>query len=447
MRSTLLALALLPLVPSALGAVRPGAPSHPIDIGLVDSTTADHSALVDAGAAHHQRSRSHTLLARRQRAHAVANRRETTIDKAGKTLVRRMKKRATCQAPVAAGSATATPSSTVDAETLQAKPSSTTPASSTIATEAASSTGAPASASPSSAAASASAESASASSTASAASTAATGSLATIFPQQGSSWWTTSTLSSSALSFSDAMTPLTSGKFPATSTAPDGTLGLIANYPGGTYGYSSANGQGFSFYSPASANGVDVSTATEVLFTYSVFFPTGFDFVKGGKLPGIYGGTSLEAAKTCSGGRQDDRADCWSARTMFRTNGMGEFYNYFPTSAVQPAGYCSTAPMSVCNPQYGDSIGRGVFTFATGAWTTVGQRLKMNDVGVSNGEQELYINGQSVLKLDSLQIAVKDGTHIYGIMAQTFFGGGDSSWANPETQSAWFKDWSMTVLA
>lgn len=49
------------------------------------------------------------------------------------------------------------------------------------------------------------------------------------------------------------------------------------------------------------------------------------------------------------------------------------------------------------------------------------QRLKLNDVGQSNGEQELFVNGQSVLHLTGLEIAADPATKIYGIMAQTFF--------------------------
>jgi hypothetical protein len=67
------------------------------------------------------------------------------------------------------------------------------------------------------------------------------------------------------------------------------------------------------------------------------------------------------------------------------------------------------------------AVGRGSFTWATGQWTTVAQRLRLNDAGQSNGEQELFVNGQSVLHLTGLQIAADANTKIYGIMAQTFF--------------------------
>ena len=66
-------------------------------------------------------------------------------------------------------------------------------------------------------------------------------------------------------------------------------------------------------------------------------------------------------------------------------------------------------------------VGRGSFTWPTGSWQTVALRLKLNDVGSSNGEQELFVNGQSVMNLSGLQIAVESDTKIFGIMAQTFF--------------------------
>jgi hypothetical protein len=67
------------------------------------------------------------------------------------------------------------------------------------------------------------------------------------------------------------------------------------------------------------------------------------------------------------------------------------------------------------------TVGRGSFTFPTEEWLTLAQRIKLNDVGVANGEQELFVNGVSTINLTGLEISVKSDTKIYGIMAQTFF--------------------------
>jgi hypothetical protein len=151
------------------------------------------------------------------------------------------------------------------------------------------------------------------------------------------------------------LNPLQFGKLPSESTSPDGQSALIANYPAGTFHYSASTGHGYSFYTAGSHNNVLVSGAKEVLFSYSIYFQDGFQFVKGGKLPGLYGGTSLDNAKSCSGGRQDSRDSCFSARLMWRTNGMGEIYNYYPQAVYQNTGYCNTQPLSKCDTTYGDS--------------------------------------------------------------------------------------------
>lgn len=72
---------------------------------------------------------------------------------------------------------------------------------------------------------------------------------------------------------------------------------------------------------------VDLSRANNVSLGYSVFFPVDFDFVKGGKLPGLYGGT-----RGCSGG--NPAVDCWSTRLMWRSDGKGEVRNLSSSSSI-----------------------------------------------------------------------------------------------------------------
>jgi len=68
---------------------------------------------------------------------------------------------------------------------------------------------------------------------------------------------------------------------------------------------------------------LDVSKASNVTFEYKVFFPSDFEWVKGGKLPGLYGGHT-----GCSGGNA--ALDCFSTRLMWRTGGAGELYLVSP---------------------------------------------------------------------------------------------------------------------
>jgi hypothetical protein len=97
--------------------------------------------------------------------------------------------------------------------------------------------------------------------------------------------------------------------------APDGTPALRAFYQKGSISPGhTPNGltPGFSLYSKT---GIDLSKGTEVVFSYKAYFQDGFDFKKGGKMPGLYGGVNDAIAKTCSGGNHGENK-CWSARMM-----------------------------------------------------------------------------------------------------------------------------------
>ncbi|KAI0081410.1 hypothetical protein K474DRAFT_1682014 [Panus rudis PR-1116 ss-1] len=224
--------------------------------------------------------------------------------------------------------------------------------------------------------------------------------------------------------------------------APDGHLSMKAHYPEGSYTFSHDPQGGFSFYAPGPSN-VDLTTAKEATFGYRAYFPAGFDFVKGGKVPGLYGGNSDSEALSCSGGRRDN--GCFSVRMMWRTNGAGELYTYLPPDYSQNQAVCNVPPFSTCNDVYGASVGRGAFTWATGGWTTVAQRVKLNDVGVANGELELFFNGKSVINVGGLMIRTSDSGRIRGMQFQTFFGGSDTSWASPKDQDAYFSDFAVSI--
>ncbi|KAG6826809.1 hypothetical protein H0H92_014343 [Tricholoma furcatifolium] len=271
-----------------------------------------------------------------------------------------------------------------------------------------------------------------------------------LFPVSGaSSSWTTSPKDSSALALSDATlrpTKVDSSLTHSYVNAPDGKLSMQAHYPEGSYTFGHEPAGGISFYAPGPSD-VDLTTAKEATFGYSVYFEEGFEFNLGGKLPGLYGGNSQEEAYTCSGGRRD--GGCFSARLMWRTDGAGELYTYLPpyTDSEFAANevQCSVPPFSTCNPTYGASVGRGSFSFKAGGWTTVTERVRLNDVGQANGELELFVNGESVINVSGLILVDSSEGRMYGIQMQTFFGGSTSNYASPKTQDAYFSDFTVAI--
>lgn len=65
-----------------------------------------------------------------------------------------------------------------------------------------------------------------------------------------------------------------------------GKTWMEAYYPLGSYIFSATPRGGINFYATGPTS-VDLTTAKEATFGYSVYFPDDFDFVKGGKLPGL----------------------------------------------------------------------------------------------------------------------------------------------------------------
>lgn len=204
---------------------------------------------------------------------------------------------------------------------------------------------------------------------------------------------------------------------------------LAAFYPAGSYS-SGTGGTSFSTY-------FNDSSATDfrtMLLSYDLAFESGFQFVKGGKLPGLRGGDLTG----CDGGANSDT--CFSTRLMWRTAGAAEAYTYLQDSAL-----CKDSNV-ICNDDgYGTSIGRGDFTWATGAWNHVDMVVGLNNPPtLSNGFLEVYHNGVIAINQTGLQIRSSTSVaSIQGIFFSTFFGGADNTWATPVNQSTYYRNFQM----
>ncbi|MEV5412774.1 polysaccharide lyase [Thermopolyspora sp. NPDC052614] len=151
--------------------------------------------------------------------------------------------------------------------------------------------------------------------------------------------------------------------------------------------------------------------ADAVRLTYHVRFPDGFAFVKGGKLPGLFGGTRT------SGGRIPDGSDGLSTRYMWRRAGAGEVYAYLPTSH-----------------DHGTSLGRGAWTYPTGRWIRLEQDVRLNTPGKADGSITVRLDGRQVFRADALTFRTTGDLRIDGVFFSTFFGGDDASWSSPSDQ-------------
>ncbi|MFN0117598.1 MAG: polysaccharide lyase [Elusimicrobiota bacterium] len=154
---------------------------------------------------------------------------------------------------------------------------------------------------------------------------------------------------------------------------------------------------------------MQVPEADQMYLTYEVEFQEGFDFVKGGKLPGLFGG------KTASGGQRAPNS--FSTRLHWRANGEGELYLYvFDPDSKEKS--------------YGKSIGRGSWTFKPGQKYKIEQIVTLNTVGKKDGKVEVFVDGKKVVVEEGIEFRTDKEAKISHILFSTFFGGDDETWAS-----------------
>ena len=168
---------------------------------------------------------------------------------------------------------------------------------------------------------------------------------------------------------------------------------------------------------------LNIAPTDALKLSYYVRFSDDFEFVKGGKLPGLFGGSET------SGGNIPDGTNGFSTRLMWRRDGDGEVYAYLPTSK-----------------NYVTSIGRGSWQFIPGVWHHIEQEVILNDPDQKDGMIRLWVDGELVVEKDNLTFRTTEDLKIEGIFFSTFFGGGSTSWATPKDVYADFADFSASVI-
>ncbi|KAF9041659.1 hypothetical protein BJ165DRAFT_1490208 [Panaeolus papilionaceus] len=235
---------------------------------------------------------------------------------------------------------------------------------------------------------------------------------------------------------------------PVPSSLPPPTQAWEAFYPQGSINPSARIPGGFGFYLKGPERfSLELGSATEAVFSYRMMLQGGWDWVKGGKLPGVYGGIG-DLAYGCTGGRKEHRCQCFNLRPMWRKDSVGELYTYLPLSECNAKQLGSVPPLSIQNPDYGFSVGRGSYNleFAVGNWVSIAFRVKLNDVGCENGELQLWVDGVSAISVGGLSLRESDESKIKGMHFQTFFGGHTEEWASPKDQRAWFADVTGVII-
>ena len=158
----------------------------------------------------------------------------------------------------------------------------------------------------------------------------------------------------------------------------------------------------------------------EVYCSYRVRFARDFGFVRGGKLPGLVGGSHP------TGGHPRD--DGWSARIMWRRGGAAVQYVYYPTQ---------TSTYGVDLPYVN---GGSELRFTPGTWHEVEHRIVMNSPGRLDGVLQAWLDGNLALDLHDRLWRLDASVHIDAFYFSTFFGGNDPTWAASRDETIDFDD-------
>jgi hypothetical protein len=166
--------------------------------------------------------------------------------------------------------------------------------------------------------------------------------------------------------------------------------------------------------------------------TYTLRFSPGFDWVKGGKLPGLSGGPS-----NTSGGRPADGTNGFSARLMWRRDGRGEAYVYHMDQ----------------QDKYGDSFPFPEdFRFPMDQAVRLRLRVTMNTPGKKDGKLYVYLAPADSPKQERLLVARTnmqwrsvESFAVDSLYFESFHGGNDNSWAPTKPCWAEFSDIKVTL--
>ncbi len=181
---------------------------------------------------------------------------------------------------------------------------------------------------------------------------------------------------------------------------------LRVHYPSGKWG---SNDSGAQFM-------VSLEPRRSYECSYRVRFPKQFDFAKGGKLPGLAGGTATAGLDRPSG-------DGWTARYMWREHGKLVLYLYHMDQ----------------KGRQGDDISLSV-RVQPGKWMQLKQSVTVNDFDKSNGRIRVWVDGRLVLDRKELRLQSEEKALVSKFYFSTFFGGKGKEWAPKKDMSIDFTD-------
>lgn len=174
-----------------------------------------------------------------------------------------------------------------------------------------------------------------------------------------------------------------------------------------------------------------IGTREAAELQYTLRFGPNFEFVKGGKLPGLCGGP-----ENVSGGRRADGKNGFSARLMWRRDGRGEAYIYHKN---QPENYGHSFP-------FPDD-----FRFPTEQPVKVRLAVTMNHPGLRDGTLRVWITlpkqeEKLMVEQTDMEWRSVDSFGVDSVYFEAFHGGSDKTWSPKKPCWVQFSDLKVGPL-
>ncbi|MEN8120611.1 MAG: polysaccharide lyase [Bacteroidota bacterium] len=158
---------------------------------------------------------------------------------------------------------------------------------------------------------------------------------------------------------------------------------------------------GIQFVRPLPAN-------NEYYLDYYLKAEKGFDFVKGGKLPGLTSG-----GDKFTGGHHPEHGEGWSARYMWVQDGGLIVYLYYVDM----------------KSKYGDHLVLKKAKLIPGKWHRITQHIVLNSDNKRNGIVQVWFDEKKVVDERNLRLRLDDKGKIDAFYFSTFHGGATPDWA------------------
>jgi hypothetical protein len=200
---------------------------------------------------------------------------------------------------------------------------------------------------------------------------------------------------------------------PRESTAMEGgtlvfTGGFQANQFGGPQGHTPR---------------LTLAPGRDYLLEYRLRFDTGYDFSRGGKIPGLAGGTAPTGCVQTDGSG-------FSARMMWRQNGKLIGYIYDLDQRV-PCGEGIDTPVN----------------FNPGQWYSIKERVRINTARNHDGLLQIWVDDKLVIDQKNRAYMIEGPNRLINqVLFHSFFGGSTQDWAPSRNCTISFSDPYATRL-